>query len=188
VGSDITFDISDPRAQAMIRDRTLQMVTVADTAQSTVRNAIAEGLAEGETVDDLRRRVQAWSKGIAKRHAENVARTEAGVCMNTSARNGYQDGGADGTEWLAARDERSRDWHAAMDGQTRKWDEKFTLNSPDGALECDGPGDPVLGPGDVCQCRCANAPWFADEASGGGAKPPKKPSADTEPVPVGTAE
>jgi len=41
-----------------------------------------------------------------------------------------------------------------MDGVVVGIDASFDLDG----VECDGPGDPALGPEDVCNCRCTIAP------------------------------
>lgn len=154
LGADLRFDVQSPQALALLADRVQEMKTVVATAQDAVRASLAEGIANGETVDQLTDRVMQWSASGKLHHAENVARTESGIVMNTAALQGYKQGGATGKEWLSIVDDRSRQHHADMDGVVVGIDASFDLDG----VECDGPGDPALGPEDVCNCRCTVAP------------------------------
>jgi HK97 family phage portal protein len=154
ISIDISFDIDNPRAQELLRSRVLEMMSVAERAQGRVRDSLAQGLAEGETIEQLTERVSEWARVGKEAYAETVARTETGIVMNEAAREGYEQGGATGLEWLSVIDERSRDEHADMDGTIVTMDEKFDL---DGNL-CDGPQDPVLPVEHVANCRCTSAP------------------------------
>jgi len=154
LGADLRFDVQSPQALALLADRVQEMKTVVATAQDAVRASLAEGIANGETVDQLTDRVMQWSASGKLHHAENVARTESGIVMNTAALQGYKQGGATGKEWLSIVDDRSRQSHADMDGVVVGIDASFDLDG----VSCDGPGDPALGPEDVCNCRCTIAP------------------------------
>ena len=156
----MSFSLENPRVRALLAMRAQEMTTVAATAQDRCRATLSEGLQNGETIEQLTDRVMEWSATGQEYHAENVARTETGVCMNSAALEGYREGGANGKEWLAIVDNRSRDWHAAMDGTVVGIDEEFDLDGE----ACDGPGDPALGPENVCQCFVdGQVPVFTSE-------------------------
>lgn len=150
----MSFDLENPRVRALLALRAQEMKTVAATAQDRCRTALAEGLLNGETIEQLTDRVMEWSATGREYHAENVARTETGICMNEAAREGYREAGATGFEWLSIVDDRSRPEHAEMDGAIIGVDEQFDLAGE----ACDGPGDPSLGPENACNCRCTTAP------------------------------
>lgn len=154
IGADLRFDVQSPRALDLLSSRTQEMKTVVATAQDSVRASLAEGIANGETVDQLKARVLQWSATGKDSHAETVARTESGIVMNTAAVEGYRQGGANGKEWLSIVDDRSRPEHADMDGTVVGIEENFTLNG----VDCDGPGDPSLDVGELANCRCTVAP------------------------------
>jgi len=156
---ELRFDVQSPRALELLKQRSQEMKTVAQTAQDRCRASLAEGIANGETVEQLKERVREWANAGREGQAENVARTEAGVVMNGAALEGYRQGGAEGKEWLSIVDDRSREGHAELDGTVVGLDKAFTLSLEDGStVECDGPGDPSLGPDAVCNCRCTVAP------------------------------
>lgn len=161
VGAAIRFDVSNPRVQELLADRKLQMKTVVDTAQERCRNVLAEGLASGETLPELRDRVLEWSSTGQKSHAMNVARTETNMATNGAVREGFRQAEVPAKEWLSVVDDRSRDDHAALDGKVVAIDDTFTLDSG----EYEGPGDPAMGPDDACSCRCTLAAAF--EVPGG---------------------
>ena len=69
-----------------------------------------------------------WSASGKLHHAENVARTESGIVMNTADLQGYKQGGATGKEWLSIVDDRSRQHHADMDGVVVGIDASFDLD------------------------------------------------------------
>lgn len=156
VGVDIAFDLETPGARALLLAREREMKSVVETAQERVRQTLAEGLAEGEAVDDLTARVGEWMKAGKEVYAENVARTETGIVMNEAAREADRQAGASGLEWLAIVDDRTRDTHAEMDGVTVAMGERFVV----GGVECDGPGDPGLPAEEICNCRCTTAAVF----------------------------
>jgi SPP1 gp7 family putative phage head morphogenesis protein len=150
----LSFSLENPRAREILAQRTLEMKTVTATAQESCRASLAEGLANGETIEQLTGRVEQWAEAGRIGHAENVARTETGVCMNQASLEGYREGGAQSKEWLAISDATSREWHASMDGVIVGIDENFELET--GSFN--GPGDPSMDAGDACRGRCAIAP------------------------------
>ena len=187
----INFDLENPRIRALLDQRTRQMVTVNQTAQDACRKSLQDGLANGETFEDMRKRVLEWSATGSDAHAVNVARTETGVCANAAALEGYKQGGAAGKEWLSIVDLRSRPEHAAMDGTIVPIDALFNV---DGTM-CYGPGDDALGAAGVCQCRCTTAPVIESEMPrDDGTEPPTTfepatpPTGPTEPVPIGEVD
>jgi uncharacterized protein with gpF-like domain len=157
-GVDTSFNVDNPRARELLRQREQEMKSVAATAEERVRATLAEGLAEGETVEQLTARVDGWVAEGQEQYSEVVARTESGIVMGTAADEAYHQAGATGEEWLAIVDGRSGPRaHDEMDGVVVGIDEDFTL--PSGAT-CRYPGDPSLDPDDLCNCRCTVAAVF----------------------------
>jgi SPP1 gp7 family putative phage head morphogenesis protein len=156
VGVDVNFDLDNPRARELLRARQQELQTVARGAEQRVRESLDEGLAQGETVEELTARVEAWTEAGREAYAVTTARTETGIVMNEAAREADRQAGASGFEWLAIVDDRTRDSHAEMDGVTRGMDEPFEVDGH----ECDGPGDPALPPEEICNCRCTTAAVF----------------------------
>jgi len=156
--SALTFKLDNPQARAFLRDRSVQMKTVAESAQDRLRDSLAEGLANGETVEELRQRTLEWAVEGKEQYAETVARTETGSSMNQASLDGYEQGGASGKEWLSGGGPNARDWHSAMDGVVVGIDENFDLET--GSFN--GPGDPAMEVGDVANCGCTLAPVLGE--------------------------
>ncbi len=173
VTTGVTFSLDTARMEAALKARDLHMRSVAETAQGRCREALAEGLANGETIDQLEARVLEWAAQGKEGYAENVARTETGTVMNAAAREGWEQGGADGREWLAIVDDRTRGAndkdttdHLSHDGEVLFGDEQFVLAGPDGDEACDYPMDPNLSAANICNCRCTSSPVFKSESGG----------------------
>lgn len=157
--TEVNWTLENPRARALLEARKLMMKTVARTAQDSCRASLAEGLLAGDNLDAMRERIMQWSATGKDWQAENVARTETNICMNEAAREGYLQGGAAGVEWLAGGPPNDREWHTAVDGHIITWDELFQLETG----QFTGPGDPSMGPEDVCGCRCCTSPVIDSE-------------------------
>ena len=157
--SGISFALDNPAARAYLRGRSVQMKSVVESAQTRLRDALAEGMANGETVEELRQRVLQWAEEGKEQYAETVARTETGSSMNQASLDGYTQGGATHKEWLSGGGPNARDWHSAMDGTVIPIDGLFELET--GSFN--GPGDPAMGVEDVANCGCTLAPAFEDE-------------------------
>ncbi len=79
-----------------------------------------------------------------------IARTETTRAAGWGNVTAFKEGGAEAKEWVATRDNRTRDDHDEMDGQVVGIDEPFeTPGGEDG----DHPGD-FDDPAEDCNCRC----------------------------------
>ena len=131
------------------------MKSVAERAQQRVRDSLADGLAEGDSIAQMTERISEWMRVGKETYAQTVARTETGVTMNTAAYEGYVQGGATGNEWLSVPGGPFPRDHQSMDGVIAKIDELFTLPSGETCLY---PQDPTLDVGDIASCACTHAP------------------------------
>lgn len=116
-----------------------------------VTGSVLQGIIQGESIDDIARRIardtaQQNSKAMiryartATTGAQNAGRMETmhraqGMGINIRK------------QWLATLDARTRDSHQAMDGKTVDVDDKF----PNGLMY---PGDPSGPAAEVYNCRC----------------------------------
>ena len=123
---------------------------VADTTVQIMRSALAEGIAEGESIPKLAARVGLAMGGAAsKKRAVVIARTETISAFNNATRElAVERDVADQFEWISTLDQRTRPDHADANGQTI---------DPDGLFDVGGehlafPGDPNGSPGNVIQC------------------------------------
>jgi len=161
-GIGISFDLMRPGVKDILLARTVHMKTIAENAQQACRESLLEGLANGETVEQLTDRVREWALEGKEKHAETVARTEAGSAMNGATFEAFDMAGASAKQWLTCGDDRVRDTHAEMEGVVVGIDEEFVLPSGD---TCMYPGDDSLPPEEVCNCRCTLLPVFEGETS-----------------------
>ena len=158
MGAGVSFDLDNPRARDLLAQRETLMKTVASDAQERCRSTLNEGMAKGETIEQLTARVKEWAEEGRESYAENVARTETGSALNEAASESYRQAGCTTKTWLSVVDDRSRPDHADLDGVTIGFNEQFELDSG----SYDGPHDPAMGPEDVCNCRCTLAGGFDD--------------------------
>ena len=128
-----------------------------------IRTNLAEGIAKGEDLFLLRKRVQEVYTQASKFRAEMIARTETIWAWNEGTRNGYEQSGVvTRLEWLATDDERTCQWCPQMDGKTISIEEDF-LNKGDNFIgerggiltaSFESVGHPPLHP----MCRCTVIP------------------------------
>jgi hypothetical protein len=134
------------------------------TTRRQIQRAISEGLAEGEGVDRLLKRID-------RLHLEQIIPNRSEVIARTEALNAARAGSFNGTialgledrvtkSWLATGDERTRPEHAEAEAENVDvpFLEPFLVRSPaSGAPErLMFPGDASLGAGaaNIVQCRC----------------------------------
>ena len=132
---DASFDVADPRAQAFISNRSFKFATdVNETTQSALRGSLSEGLAGGESIPELRKRVQSvFTDGYGplnvragKARAEMIARSEIVRASNAGAELGYmQSGVVEAKEWYASISERTCEYCLEMHGKTMGLGEAF---------------------------------------------------------------
>ena len=122
--------------------------------QKKVTGSVLQGIIQGESIDDIAKRIardtaQQNSKAMiryartATTGAQNAGRMETmhrahGMGINVRKR------------WLATLDSRTRDSHQRLDGKEADVDEPFKSEFGDIMF----PGDPHAHPADVYNCRC----------------------------------
>jgi SPP1 gp7 family putative phage head morphogenesis protein len=154
-----TKDLTDLWMAAIrewIGERMGALVTgILATTREALRKTLGEGIAQGEGVYELTKRVKRlYLDEIIPHRAEVIARTEVIAASNFGSRAAAKATGLTLTkEWLATKDNRTRDSHRAANGQKRPLDEPYTV----GGARLMFPGDTSLGaPGsETIQCRCA---------------------------------
>lgn len=153
----ISFDLANPRVQAVIQERTAKLVTqVTATTQQAIRDAIATGRAQGMGVRQVAQLIRDTTYGeITKARAQTIARTETVGALNAGE---YAAANASGImrskTWLTQGDMKVRDSHAAQNNITIPFDSVF----PNGLRFPHEPGAPAS---EVINCRCTLL--FSDE-------------------------
>ncbi len=113
-------------------------------------------MAQGASIDDLAASVQDVFDVASRNRALTIARTEVISASNGSASLAAAQLPADvaaGQEFIATRDERTRDDHSEADGQIVAMGQPFDV----GGESLLYPGDPAGSPENVINCRCTVA-------------------------------
>lgn len=171
----VAFDVDSPFARDYVLERSNYLAgNVTETTYDGLKKALADGIADGESIPDLADRIRSLFNQTYASRAETVARTEVISAYNGSTWLATQNAPEDvigGLQWISTRDDRTRPTHAAMDGATITRNQAFEL---DGATLM-YPGDPevatrfnsegaIPNPGSVIiNCRCTIAPILVED-------------------------
>lgn len=136
-----------------------RLVRIPDQVFDFIRVAVDEGINEGESVPEMAERID---QQFLRSNSETWT-NRATVVARTEAMGAYNAGSWDAFEvmeeeldtpfekvWLATIDSRTRDSHFIADGQRVPFNSTFTVGGFPGLF----PGDPMLPPQEVIQCRC----------------------------------
>lgn len=105
LGLDIGFDVTDPEVAAFLRTAAgLRIRGITETTLQTLRDTLAEGVAAGEGIPDLARRITAVFESAKGPRAVLIARTETLEASNKAAHIAYVKAGIEFKEWLLAPD------------------------------------------------------------------------------------
>lgn len=166
----ISFDVSAPWVADFIEARANQLAGfVTDTTYEGIQAALNDGVAKGESIDDLADRIRTLFDQTYANRAETVARTEVISAYNGAGVLGATQLPADvvaGQEWIATRDGRTREEHADADGQIVGIGTAFSVAGTQMAY----PGDPNGGAGNTVNCRCTIAFLTPEEFGAMGAQ------------------
>jgi SPP1 gp7 family putative phage head morphogenesis protein len=136
----MNFDLFDPKVLSFLNSQGLKLcTTISEGLREFCKEAIAEGLTNGESIVQIRNRIMDSIEGYSKVDAERLARTETNRACNEATLEGYKQGGVvDGKQWLAAGN--SCEDCLALDGEIVGLDEDFSA----------GVSTPPLHPNCVC--------------------------------------
>jgi len=153
----VSFDLEAPFIQDFIRARANQLAgQVTDSTYSAIQQALMDGVANGASIDDLAAAVRDVFTDASVNRSKTIARTEVISAANGSASLAASQLPSDvaaGQEFIATRDERTRDDHAEADGQIVAMGEPFIV----GGEALLYPGDPAGSPENTISCRCTVA-------------------------------
>ncbi len=123
---------------------------VNETTWQQLKDDLNEGLANGESVDQLAGRVEQVMDGRIESSAETIARTEVIGASNGGTLEAWKQSGlVAGKVWLAALDDRTRDSHVEAHGQEVGLEEDFVVGGARGPA----PGQMGEAEEDI-NCRC----------------------------------
>ncbi|MGW2379297.1 phage portal protein [Streptomyces sp. NPDC001658] len=161
-GASITgsFDLDEPFVAAALDDRIEELAgqVTATTEQVLRSQVLAHGVAEGESVPELRARIQHVFANLSDYRATMIARTETVGGYNAASFLAALDAGATKKTWLATADQRTRETHRQENGRSVAMNKRFTLT------KSRWPADPSAPAAQSIQCRCALTYQFDQES------------------------
>ncbi|MFF8467919.1 phage portal protein [Streptomyces griseus] len=146
-----SFDLDEPDVAAALADRIDELAgqVTATTEQVLRSQLLAHGVAEGESVPQLRARIQAVFSNLGDFRATMIARTETVGGYSQASFLAALDQGAVRKTWVSTDDKRTRRTHRAAQGSTVAMNRRFPLT------ESRWPADPAAPANQSIQCRCA---------------------------------
>ncbi|MFF7534885.1 phage portal protein [Streptomyces bobili] len=145
------FNLDEPAVAAALDARIEELAgqVTATTEQVLRSQVLAHGVAEGESVPELRARIQRVFANLSDHRATMIARTETVGGYNQASFLAALDAGATRKTWLATADQRTRETHRQENGRTAAMNKRFTLT------KSRWPADPTAPAAQSIQCRCA---------------------------------
>lgn len=165
----LAFDVKAPAVRRFMEQRAQRFaVEVNETTWNLLRESLAEGLGNGEGLQEMMRRVETVMGDRIRSSSEVIARTEAIGAMNGGKLEAWKQaetqlGGMRIMKtWLAELDDRTRESHVEAHNRYQNGpiglDEEFEVGSAIGPM----PGQ--LGdPGEDINCRCTSQPVTVEE-------------------------
>lgn len=146
-----SFDLDEPDVAQALTDRIDELAgqVTATTEQVLRAQLLAAGVAEGESIPELRARLQRVFTNLSDFRATMIARTETVGGYNQASFLAALDAGAVRKTWLATADKRTRETHRQENGNTAAMNKRFTLT------KSRWPADPTAPAAQSIQCRCA---------------------------------
>jgi len=152
----VSFDINHPVVQEWIDTRTefWSSRVNGETARLVTQEVEAARVA-GEGIDDISTRMRKVFSLSEHVRSDRIARTEIQSSTNRGAVEVYrQSGVVELKQWIATRDERTREPHSIADGQQVELSASFLV---DGEV-LEHPGATGGSASNVVHCRCTTAP------------------------------
>lgn len=144
------FDMDAPNVKRALADRVDELAgQVTATTEQVIRSQVlAHGVAEGDSIPELRARLQRVFADLSDYRATMIARTESVGGYNSAAHLAALDAGAVRKTWLATDDARTRATHRAANGSTVALNKRFPLT------DSRWPADPAAPANQSINCRC----------------------------------
>jgi hypothetical protein len=167
------------------QDGAAKVVGIQATTQAAVQAQLIEGVAAGEGIEKLARRISGTNfADINRKRARVIARTEVIGASNRGQMAGARSLGVPlEKEWVATVDSVTRDTHAAADGQTVPLNEPFIV----GTSRMMQPGDDSAPPSEIINCRCTVSFARVTDSAEAIARPVTRPTATPTVAPSPTS-
>lgn len=147
--------VPDVTADLIMQDARNRLVGIGDIVWANARQQLADGIREGDSIQQLADRVRT-AAAVSEPRARTIARTEVAPSSNGAAIAQARSAGVPMRKiWIETPDDRTRLTHKhepiGAGGQIRDLDEPFDV----GGFLLDFPGDPTGPPQEVINERCA---------------------------------
>ncbi|HKI83570.1 MAG TPA: phage portal protein [Candidatus Krumholzibacteria bacterium] len=157
--SDVDFTSSDPGVKKVIREINAKSKETVETTSRELEDEVQVGLENGETREQIAKRIEDKFDFISHTRAPVIGWTMATGGFEGGQQIAYEKAEVDEKMWLSQRDGRVRATHQKAHRQQVKVDEKFTV----GESRLMYPGDPNGEAKEVIRCRCGTAPVLTKE-------------------------
>lgn len=150
-----SFAVPPAEALAFLAKRKNEIEGVNRFTFAALKQTLGDGLAAGETINELTERVKSVFKDASDRRAESIALTETNIAVNNGRFEAMKQAKVEKKAWLAANLAGSRATHQQAG---RDYADGIPLASAFrvGGEDLMFPGDPVASPGNVINCRCTS--------------------------------
>lgn len=156
------FNIEADEVVAAMRQREVRLASVDQTLRDQVRESIAEGLEQVETVDQIAERLRS-KFNFASSRAKTIARTEVGAAVEEGRSLARRQAGVPLKSWLWSRKEQGRRAHAFEEQRTMAdpvpMDGEFTVNGH----TCRHPRDTSLPASESVNCGCTTVGRYPND-------------------------
>lgn len=164
IGQDNQFDPTAGAITRYLESRAFRFATpVTRETNRLLGNALSEGINAGESIPDLKKRVESVFTNIKGYRSERIARSETIRASNYATQESWKESGVvSGKEWLTAEDEAVCPWCGPLDGKVVEIDGDYfkrgsTVTGSDGRpLKLDY--ETVQHPPLHVNCRCTLVP------------------------------
>jgi HK97 family phage portal protein len=167
IALDIDLNMRNAACEAFVRNEGVRVLSQVDeTTTARIRDAIATGVREDDTLAGIITRVDEVFADAETWRAALIGRTETTRVYNFATNEAWKqtDGIVEMQEWLTARDGLGKRHaedpaYAELDGQKVPLDGKFVV----GTALMSYPGDPNAPVGESANCRCSLLPVLSQE-------------------------
>ena len=133
---------------------------VPDEIFAEIQNEIAIGLSQGESVEELARRISGAFDEISATRAELIAQTETAAAYGFASDKAAREAGVEYKQWIhSGLPKEPREDHIGIDGLIVPIDEAYPVGDPPLMF----PHDPDGSAEDVINCGCISIPATAED-------------------------
>lgn len=151
------FKYPPTRAVEFVRERANKLSGVPDEIHARIKTQLEEGLAAGETRDQLAARVRGEFNSIDEGRSRVIASTETGAAYGVARAEAMEQAGVQYKAWLTSGNANVRAAHYEA-GLTYSADTPIPVDQPFivGGEALRHPGDPAGSPANVINCHCVS--------------------------------